>query len=215
MKMKRILFAAAAALAALTGLSAQEKGDMYISGNLDISSTGTRTSAGSIVTKTPSSFGFGIAPEFGYFITDRLEVNLGLGYELDRTHRGTDSNGNNLFNVSNVFTISPGVRYYVPLGEKFYYTPGFDLSVGFGGSRREIDPQTSVKGGITRFGIVLSALAFEFRPAEHFGITFRAGNLSYSLNHTSSKGATKSTDNTGTFRFNLNTGAGIGFKYYF
>lgn len=188
---------------------------MYISGNLTVEGGNSQSTSGNTVTKTPGTVSFGIAPQFGYFVVDRLEINFSLGYTLDRYTNGQDSEGNNLFRRTNVFEITPGIRYYVPLGEKFFYAPGFDLSVGFGGNSREVDRQTTVKSGITRFGLSLSAIAFEFRPSEHFGITLRAGGLTYTMDKTSSKGSSKSTSTSNDISFRINTGAGIGFKYYF
>ena len=95
------------------------------------------------------------------------------------------------------------------------YTPGFDFGVGFGGNRREVDRQTTVKGGITQFSLNLSAVAFEFRPSEHFGVTLRAGGLAYTMDRTSSKGSTGTSDVDNEFSFKINTGASIGFRYYF
>ncbi len=213
--MKKILLALFVAAGVSVAVSAQDKGDMYISGNFTIESGSTRNTVGNVVTKTPATMSFGIAPQFGYFVIDRLEVNFSLGFTHSRYNNGTDEDDNPLFRKTNVFAITPGVRYYVPLGEKFWYTPGFDLSVGFGGNSRDIDKQTVVKGGVTQFGLNLSAVAFEFRPAEHFGITLRAGGLSYSMDRSTSKGSTKTSSVDNDFSFSINTGASIGFKYYF
>ena len=212
--MKKVLLSLFIVLCVPAVMSAQQKKDMYISGNFTIEGGNTSSTSGNTVTKTPGTLSFGIAPQFGYFVIDRLEVSLSLGYSLDRYANGQDSEGNNLFRRTNVFEIVPGVRYYLPLGEKFWYTPGFDLSVGVGGSSRDIDLQTTSKSGLTRFGLSLSAIAFEFRPADHFGITLRAGGLTYTMDRTSSKGSVKSTSTSNDVSFRINTGVGIGFKYY-
>ena len=127
--MKKALLSLFIVLCVPAVMSAQQKKDMYISGNFTIEGGNTSSTSGNTVTKTPGTLSFGIAPQFGYFVIDRLEVNLSLGYSLDRYANGQDSEGNNLFRRTNVFEIVPGVRYYLPLGEKFWYTPGFDLSV--------------------------------------------------------------------------------------
>lgn len=213
MKKKLLLLIAIAGFSA--AVSAQEKGDMYVSGNFTLEGGNSRNTVGNVVTKTPATLIFGIAPQFGYFVMDRLEVSISLGYTHNRYNNGTDNDGNNLFRKTNVFEISPGVKYYVPLADKFWYTPGFDFGVGFGGNRREVDRQTTVKGGITQFSLNLSAVAFEFRPSEHFGVTLRAGGLAYTMDRTSSKGSTGTSDVDNEFSFKINTGASIGFRYYF
>ena len=211
--MKKV-FLAVFVLALPVALSAQEKGDMFISGNFTIDAGGSKSTTGNVSVKNPSPLTFEIAPQFGYFVVDRLEVDLALGYSLTRTKTGTDADGNNLFRRNNVFEISPGVRYYLPLGEKFYYTPGFSFEVGFGGTSTDLSQSSSTKNGLTTFGFSLSALAFEFRPVEHIGVTFRAGALSYSMEHSSDKNANSST-NENSFSFNLNRGVSLGLKYYF
>lgn len=188
--MKKALLSLFIVLCVPAVMSAQQKKDMYISGNFTIEGGNTSSTSGNTVTKTPGTLSFGIAPQFGYFVIDRLEVSLSLGYSLDRYANGQDSEGNNLFRRTNVFEIVPG------------------------GSSRDIDLQTTSKSGLTRFGLSLSAIAFEFRPADHFGITLRAGGLSYTMDRTSSKGSVKSTSTSNDVSFRINTGVGIGFKYY-
>lgn len=208
------LFLVIAALAVSVSLSAQKKGDMYISGSFSITGSNTNTTVNNTSTKAPNSTTFSIEPSYGYFVIDRLEVNLGLGYSLNKTRRSTDRDGNHLFSRQNVFEITPGVRYYIPICDKFYYTPGFNFSVGFGNQKSDIDKDTVNKKGVTEFGLALSVVAFEIKPCEHFGITLRAGSLSYSLDKVSEKSVNSSTTNN-SVSFGLNTGAGIGFKYYF
>ena len=187
--MKKV-FLAVLVLALPVALSAQEKGDMFISGNFAIDAGGSKSTTGNVSVKNPSPLTFEIAPQFGYFVVDRLEVDLALGYSLTRTKTGTDADGNNLFRRNNVFEISPGV------------------------TSTDLSQSSSTKNGLTTFGFSLSALAFEFRPVEHIGVTFRAGALSYSMEHSSDKNANSST-NENSFSFNLNRGVSLGLKYYF
>lgn len=207
-------------------LSAQQKGDMYISGSIGINGGNTSTSnvknGTSTVRKTPSELSFSIAPEFGIFVIDRLQVNISLGYSMVRSvPNGHSTETDNFYDFSNMFVISPGVRYYLPVCDKLYYTPGLSLGVGFGNEKSQISSDTLEKKPRSTFNIALSVLEFEFRPSDCLGISLSAGSLDYTLAHTKSskedgQGETvKYVTNKNSVSFGLNLGAKIGFKYYF
>lgn len=222
--MKKLLFLIVAAVLPVV-MSAQNKGDMYISGSLGIDG-GNKSSSVSLggtktTTKAPAAFSFQIEPSFGYFVIDRLEVNLALGYDLAKSTPNQYSTANdNLFDFTNLFTIAPGVSYYIPICDKFWYVPGVALSVGFGNYKTQVAVNATEKRNLTTFGIGVSLLSFEFRPCEHLGIRFSAGDLSYKLSHT--KYDASQNGNTATYTVNsnsvglgINLGTTIGFKYYF
>ena len=222
--MKKFFFLIFAALLPLM-VSAQQKGDMSISGNIGLNGGGTSYSSASggtkVTVKEPSAFSFQIAPEFGIFVIDRLEVNIGLGYSLTRSEpnkHSTDSE--NYYDYTNLFIISPGVSYYVPVCDKLYYTPGLSLGVGFGNEKSQLDSDLIEKNPLTSFGISLSFLEFEFRPCSHLGISLSAGELNYTYLHSTYKEldndeTVKYSANSSSVSFGLNLRATVGFKYYF
>ena len=220
--MKKLIVLIAASFIGLCA-SAQNKGDMYISGSLSInggnSSSKVDFNNNTTKTKEPGDFTFSIAPQFGYFVIDNLEVNIGLEYSLSKKYLETE-NDTNLWANTNLFAITPGVKYYVKICDKFYYTPGAKLSFGFGSTKTQVSPDTTVKTPIFAFGLNLSALAFEFQPCEHLGIMFEAGSLDYTFAKVTKKDTVdnttiKTTGITNNVNFGLNLGASIGFKYYF
>ena len=208
-------------------VSAQQKGDMYISGSLALSGGSTSASASASVqgikttVKEPSAFSFQIAPEFGIFVLDRLQVNISLGYSLTRSEPNKHSTDTeNFYDFTNLFVISPGVKYYVPVCDKLYYTPGLSLGVGFGNENTQISSNISEKEPLTTFGISLSFLEFEFRPCDCLGISLSAGDLKYAYVHSTYKKvddgeSVKYAANSNSVSLGLNLGAKIGFKYYF
>lgn len=228
--MKKLLFVIAAAAMSLA-VSAQNKGDMYVSGSMSISGGNSKSSvtAGNSTTDfiSPNAMNFTFIPEFGYFVMDRLDVHLGLGYSLSReannvgrVNAGTDEDF--LFDYTNLFQIAPGVRYYFTVCDRLYYTPGLDLALGFGNYKTQVDKNTTEKSSLTTFGLSLSLARFEFRPCEHLGVTLSAGDLTYLMTRTKAEEAvpggettvvTRQTDNS--VNFGLNLGAEIGFRYYF
>ena len=225
------VFAVLAALLVFYPLRAQNKGDMVISGSLGLSGTTThsslRYSSSSMDSRessvAPGAFEFSIMPEFGYFVLDRLEFDVSIGYSLSRSESTGTWQGKNLFTFMHVVTVNPGLVYHLPSCEKFYYTPAFHLNVGGGvqnvqdGGR---DGISTTGQGFGVFGFSISALAFEIKPTEHFAISLSAGEFSYGLvtaseKVTSGDESVRSRATVNVVELGLNLGATIGFKYYF
>ncbi|MCM1501459.1 MAG: outer membrane beta-barrel protein [Bacteroidales bacterium] len=228
--MKKLIFTAAVLMAGLT-MSAQTKGDMYASGSLTVSggsskSTVTVTTNGNSTTKkdsNPSSTKFSISPEFGYFIMDNLAIEGSITYGMDKSLNQTVSTSDkNYYDYTHLFSIDPGVRYYVRLGsDKFWYTPGANLSLGFVQHVNRVNTDTTTKPKAPfAFGLSVDILAFEFKPAEQFGIVLRGGSLDWNLTTVSTKEEvssikTKTRVTSNTASLSLNSSLTIGFKYYF
>ena len=68
----------------VTALSAQNQGDMYISGSIGMNGSSSKLTAGNTTVKSPGGFQMSITPQFGYFIIDNLELHLGLGYSFTK-----------------------------------------------------------------------------------------------------------------------------------
>ena len=152
--MRKILFifVTICALGATTS-AAQEKGDKYIGGNMKFAVS----SAGSNGYMSTGTY-FSIAPEFGYFITDKIKVGGEISYELSSN--------------AHVIAITPNIAYYQRIIDKLYYTP--QLSIGGG-----VGIYSGYEAGI--FTISLNLALFEYRPTAKFGISTSLINLSYSL----------------------------------
>lgn len=218
--MKKIMFLIAASVLTAATMSAQQKGDMYISGSVMLSGGNAKQevtmSSTTNTTDIPLTFNLGIVPSFGYFVADNFEVNLALGYTLTKDYRRTDADNNKLYDNDNLFTIMPGVNYYLKLADRLYYVPGFSLGIGFGSRVSDIDVNTTENTPYTNFDLNLSLLTFEFRPADFLGVTFNAGDFSYSLTSTKESGDGVTTVRTvNDVDLGLNLGASIGLKYYF
>lgn len=192
-----------------TAAYAQYQGNMYISGSIGMSGNSSRHISGNTTVKSPGGFQMSITPQFGYFVMDNLEVHLGLSYGFTKSVMD-----DNTFVNTSIFSIIPGVNYYLGIVEgKFYYTPGLDLAIGFGGVSGKSGTVKQKLGGVTDFAISLSLLSFEYRPLDHFGISFRAGDMTY--NFMQMKYTDNSKTNTSSFDLGLNLSASIGFRYYF
>ena len=123
------------------GANAQiERGKLFIGGSIGFITSGG--SSESIVGSTTtivddvSVFGFNIIPRIGYMITENIGAGLGIGYDFTKTTiPDAFDNGTDLFDQvtkSGTFSVSPFVRYYKNVGEKFYLFGelGFPINTG-------------------------------------------------------------------------------------
>ena len=184
--MKKTLFCAFAAIISLQIASAQSKGEKYIGGIIGVSTTSISYNGASVSTTS-----FGIAPEFGYFIADRLRISGSLAYNLASSDGVT----------THTLTVGPSLAYYAKLCDRFYYTP--ELGVGFAYSSSE-----GISGYGVSAGIALGA--FEFRPSKRCGISCNILSLEYAYQSYSDFNI-----NSNTVSFQLGISPSIGFKYYF
>jgi hypothetical protein len=231
--MKRIVISILAVVFAAMSVSAQNKGDMYVSGilNLGLNSSGStvRSSYKSdweIETETVNGFNFGISPKFGYFVADNFEVNVALRYNYGleshpESYKDSDGNkDNNKLNYNNnTFMVAPGISYYFPIiSEKLYYVPSFGLGIGAtGGSIKYIggNNRTDKIKSSFAFGFFLDFLSFEYKMSAKMALTANIGGLSYTMatrSETKDEVKTAVTNNIVDFGFDK---VSLGFKYYF
>lgn len=183
--MKKLLFCALIALASCQFAAAQNKGDMYVGGIVGVSTTSISSNGASSTTTN-----FNLAPEFGYFVADRLRISGSLNYGL------SSSDGFS----THTLTIGPSIAYYVKLSNNFYYTPEFGLGFAYGSTE-----------GISGSGVALGFDfgAFEFRPASHWGLSFNLLSLDYTY---LSYDRNISSNGIG---FQLGINPTVGVKFYF
>ena len=183
--MKKLLVCIVA-ICTITNLSAQTKGEVYVGGNLGIS-TASIISGG----ESASAIKFCIAPEFGYFAANNFKVGVSLGYGIE--------------NSTHTLEIMPNIEYYAKICDGFYYTPG--IGVGFVAGFGE---------GIAMpgFGLALALGSFEFHPTPKFGLSVSLLSLSYT--HLTYKDDYYGLRlNTNGVNFNLGINPSVGLKYYF
>ena len=179
--MKKILCLAIAFVAlSFSTANAQNRGDMYVGGIL-----GVGVSSNIIEGESVTAASFTIAPEFGYFVTNRLKVGAAISYGIsDSVH---------------ALTIGPNLSYYARLCDNLYYTPGVELCFAYGAYEG-----LSMPG----FALGIHMLSVEFRPTKHLGFTANMMSLNYVL-------LSKHSVNSNSVNFNLGINPTIGIKYYF
>lgn len=239
--MKKVILIFAALVASAT-MFAQQKGDMYIQGNLGLGLTSginnisAKTNVGSekhtgLSSNANNLFNFGIAPKYGYFVADNLEVNVALKYNLGLTGNSgyekadgekTDDTPSNT--TVHTFMVTPGVSYHLPLvSGKLYYTPAFGVGFGVMGTASKVGSTTESGDPVFAFGFNLDLAAFEYRLNSKMALTANFAGLEYILGTktetenttvagTEVKVSATASTNAVSFGFGNVT---VGFKYYF
>ena len=228
--MKKILLLAATLFAGVS-MSAQLKGDMSITGNLNFSggnTVTTTTAANSTNTqKNPDVSQYGLGASFGYFVAENCELSLGLNYGLSREWTNWSDNDakKKLFDSKNKLTVTPSFKYYVSIvDDLFYYTPNVYMGLGFQSGKSQISESETkqIENLPFVFDLGLDLASFEIKPSYNIGITFSLGgiyftNESYKIEEGSGDTYTKIKWSRNTFDISLDRflSPKIGVKFYF
>jgi hypothetical protein len=161
------------------------KGDLYLSGTFNFSSSKTGDF------KTDS---FTVAPGLGYFLSENLAIEGSLGFTSGKDVVDLFNDGD-LYEVKNSgFGINAGVKYF--------WTPAskFSLSVGGNVSYVSVKSEVSGLGESTSKIIGLNVpVGLHYFVSDSFAITTTWGGFGYSSNDNGGDGAEK----TNTFDLGL------------
>lgn len=183
--MKKFLTSMMAILAISSfSASAQNKGDIYVGGIAGINISGAKVIS-PLASASEIAAGIGIAPEFGYFVTNRLKIGATATWTFSAS--------------THAITIGPNLAYYVRLCDGLYYTPGIEICFAYGAT-----DDYNMPG----LGAGLRVLSLEFRPTQHFGFEVNMMSLSYVV-------LNKDGLSSNSFNAGLGVNPSIGLKYYF
>jgi outer membrane protein len=174
---KKIFTIALCMLAASTMLKAQ----VFVSGSLNLSTSNSKQSLGSVSVDGDKTFEFNFMPKAGYFISDDFAIGLGFGFGTSKTTSPKEItySGEEEIYKENSWGIAPFARYYFArTGELSFFG---EATIGFGGSKSEYST-----GGVSVDGPKLSMIGVSIAPAisynlsEKFAIEASFGSLGYS-----------------------------------
>lgn len=201
---------------------------IYIGGGIGFSSESsniTQRYVNEILTSTtPSVNVFEATLGFGYFVNEKISLNVDFQYISGSAIQDSDVNGDYIKANSNIFAINPYMRYMIMLEEnKFGFI--FDTGLGYGKNKQsgeakvgtqlgkiELPTTTNLSVGITP-GII-------YFPNEKIGLEASFGFIGY-YSETTKEIIDADTDETVkingfTFGSNsLNPALQFGFRYYF
>ncbi|NQX37654.1 outer membrane beta-barrel protein [Pedobacter steynii] len=178
---KKLIIAAALCGLALGSHAQTEKGNFLLGGSFSF--TSQKKNEGQ-----PRTNSFGAGPQFGYFIGNNFAIGLGLGYFYAKRKpfvEYTQYEGQSIRNAvdgyqSHGITISPFIRYYVPLGTKFKFFGAFSANVRDQRDKYIRENKNSNPNGATMksYGLAL-APGFAFFPTKKLAIEFSTNLFSY------------------------------------
>jgi hypothetical protein len=178
---KKLIIAAALCGLALGSHAQTEKGNFLLGGRFNFKSEKNNE-------KSPRTNSFGIGPKIGYFISDNFAIGLGVGYFYAKRKpfvEYTAYEGQSIPNTvdgyqSSGITISPFIRYYVPLSTKFKFFGAFSANARdqrdkyIGENKNNNSNGTTIKS----YGLAL-APGFAFFPTKKLAIEFSTNLFSY------------------------------------
>lgn len=179
--MKKNLLLAVAMLIGVVSF-AQNKGDMFVSGNfsIDCGTYTTSTSLDGYSSSKKSNFDTSITlgADFGYFIADN--VRLGLTLWAPFTSSPIDEvDGKTLKSKSAILEITPNVAYYIKLADRFYYTPELGASLSWGKIKNDISLTETESTPVSTWGIYTNLVSFEYKVSDRFSIGSVIGGLGW------------------------------------
>jgi hypothetical protein len=250
--MKKIMLIAGLLFCSQTIFAQLEKGLISVGLTSNFSTTDRKDDTNSPSTLSASNYSYktttyNVAPTVSYFLSKRFAVGISIGYAGYQTITETTSNDFSLNTkgytyektVSNGTTISPYVKYYIPMSEHVYFllkagyastfsvgnTSGYNEDTQYDGSGNVTSVTRSNEYGPNKtktsdINVGLSPGVL-FMPTKKIGLEFSLGNL-LAYNSTIAKttnntggGTTKST-NSGLQIVNFNTiSIGTGIYYFF
>ena len=214
--MKKLFITLSLTVTVLMANAQIQKGTMFIGGNAGFSSAGGETKSGGVSVDDPKSTNFNIAPVGGYYVTDKIAVTLGVGFDYALSK--SESGNNETKTTSNLFSVIPGVRYNMPITEKFGAFLQGSAQVGFGGSTNSNTVggvKTSVDQNDFKLDIGIAPGILYFIK-ENLAIEASYGRLGYNTSKSTNEAPGGDIEHTrNTFDLGLNTRSlSFGFLYY-
>lgn len=158
------------AMFSFTWLTAQvEKGSMYVGGAFEINNRNEEEGGGDFKVNTLT-----IVPNFGYFLSDKVSIGLGIGY----SHTAFKNTINDNKTSNSQFLIRPNLRYYLATSnEKFYFFGQLQFGLGFGQNKQE-NGNLTITSKSRSFLLSLSP-HFIYFPTKRWGVEMSFRGISY------------------------------------
>lgn len=215
--MKKILTLAMLSAFALAANAQTEKGKTIAGGSIGYSNSKSNNDA----TESKQN-SLTLLPSIGYFVKNNLALGLGIGYS-----RITEQNSEktqyllNQKNTTDYFMISPFIRHYVNISDRFKFFSQFSVPMKWGNlesATGTTSPAVSVapasNSKTTSIGVSIEP-GFAYFPTKRIGIQLSLDGLSYAWNKTENKNS-KAVNKDNAFNLGTNFFAPkIGIQFHF
>lgn len=159
---------------------------------------------------------FSLSPRIGYFVNETFLIGIGAGYSFSGT-KSESSDSLRLANdrSTNIFSISPYVRKYIVLSDKFYLDVTGRLSAGMGWTKYDMNSDRTED--VFKVGVdIIPGFTYFVNPK--WAVTANFGRIYYDYSQRKSESTdfnstSKNSDNQYGVSFALNT-FGLGVQYF-
>lgn len=181
-----------------TTMAQFSKGDKFISGNFGFNSQSGN--ANGFLTKNTVSVG----PSLGYFLNEKYAVILGMSY-ASSYYEFINSK-----NFSTSFAVTPSIRRYYLLSDKFYLALSAYFSF-YRGNTKQIDSfnNQTIQSPYYSLGVGLGP-SFIFFPSPNWGLQAGLGSLNYGHYQNLSDASSNNS-----YGLNWSSTLNFGLSYYF
>lgn len=186
--MKKFLTILSVAAATILSVNAQDAtsssdgggigaGNMYLTGTITFNGHTDKDNNGNATSKTYDRV---FAPKFGYMVTDNIGVHLTGGYFSEGGDNDLDNDNNGRY-TTNGYIVGLGAHYYLPVTEKFYFSPALDFMFT-GGTTKAQNPLNNgdyeKTGTSSGFGFALTP-NFNYFVGNKWSLNAGWGRFSY------------------------------------
>lgn len=192
------------------------KGALYVTGFGSISSTSGETSftnSGTTVTnEAPKKFGGSFGIGGGYFLTENIAAGLSINLSGSKI---TPPDTSDPIEKASGFGVGLFGRYYVPLGESFYFHGQLGFGLGKSSSSEEKSGVVTDNPDVSTLSIGISP-GFTFFPTKRVGLDLSFGYLGWSrMSMEQTKGATNMKGHQSDFMMNFSmSSVTFGIQYF-
>lgn len=158
-------FASTASAQTIEDLTKQGRLGLGGSGTFNYTSSSNEVVIDNTVTNTTannSNMFLLVTPEFGYFMSDRLQLAINVGFLLRRLQRDAENS-----NTERDWLFSGGVKYHIPFTDRFSFIPGIGAGFYLGSSSRPL--QVTIDGKDSIADEDTSTWGFDFNTNLSFG----------------------------------------------
>jgi hypothetical protein len=176
MKTVKVFLAAVLMMATTATFAQKNQGGLWFEGNLGFTTYGGTHNTG--VDKLDSStFNIGIGGN--YMVSKDWSIGLNLGYKY--TSDQTNNIGKDLYNKTNLFTVTPQANYFMRLTPKLTWTPRVYASFEFGKEKDDLATGGTYDKDISNmeFGVNPISLDYAITKNISFNFSMDIANLYY------------------------------------
>lgn len=200
-------------IAAISVNAQIEKGKKFAGINFNAGKTGGFVSNSSTVTASQSVFSFRFLPKVGMMLSDNLGLGIAMGYDYKKTTTPNDLGTYTQIERDGKFLITPFLRYYKNVTEKFYLFGQAALPISVG-SHKQLKLNDKANGTVDDYPTTNISYGFDISLGANYFITDRIAlettfglfNMGYISNVSVSSGSqTQSISHSSSTYFSLNT----------